>query len=188
MYKRHVERSLALTVRSRKLDELHPYANNAKLHKPEQIRALAKGIAAHGFINPILADKAGEIIAGHARYEAAKSLGLTEVPVIELGHLSEAQKRAYRIADNRLAEVGTSWSMDLLRVEVDAILELDASSDISLTGFEAPELALSFRYPRQQARSRRTAGSRGSAVGGHAPRRHLAVGRAPGDLRRCDAR
>nr|WP_269142338.1 DNA methyltransferase [Sphingomonas sp. IC-11] len=91
-----------------------------------------------------MADADGEIIAGHARYEAALRLGLKQVPVIVLDHLSEAAKRAYRIADNRLAEVGTRWSVELLRLEVDTIMELDAGFDISLTGFEAAELDIRF--------------------------------------------
>jgi 16S rRNA G966 N2-methylase RsmD len=126
----------------RKLSELIPYKNNPRLHRPEQIKQIAKSINAYGFINPVLIDPTGEIIAGHARYEAAVLLGLETVPTLTIAHLTKAQRHAYRIADNKLAESG-SWSIDQLKIEVDMILSLDASFDMTLTGFEERELNLS---------------------------------------------
>lgn len=135
---------LSLKVEYRKLEHLRPFATNAKLHSDVQIRALGRSIKSHGFVNPLLVDELGEIVAGHGRYEAARRLGLEQVPVIVLSFLSEAAKRAYRIADNRLSEVGVSWSAEMLRLEVDAIMELDSDFDISLTGFDASDLDLRF--------------------------------------------
>ena len=84
-------------------DRLVPYARNARTHSPEQVAQIAASIAEFGFVNPILVDSGAGIIAGHGRLLAARKLGLTEVPVVVLDHLSETQRRAYIIADNRLA-------------------------------------------------------------------------------------
>lgn len=108
-------------------------------HPEEQILALCEGIQRFGFTNPILLDAQGEIIAGHGRLEAAQRLQLEEVPCIVLGHLSEAEKRAYRIADNKLAH-RSSFDMDALLREFEGIAELDATFDLGLTGFEQGEL------------------------------------------------
>jgi ParB-like chromosome segregation protein Spo0J len=83
---------------------LKPYSSNARTHSPKQIAEIASSIKAFGFNNPVLIDKAGTIIAGHGRVEAAKKLGLDGVPCLRLEHLSDAQKRAYILADNKLAE------------------------------------------------------------------------------------
>lgn len=135
-------RDVELDIIYRPLAGLRPYTGNAKLHSRKQIAALARSIASSGFINPILIDEQDEILAGHGRYEAAELAGLTEVPTIRVAHLSAAQKKAYRIADNRLAEAGTSWSLDKLKVEVESILDLDAGFDLELTGFELRDLEL----------------------------------------------
>jgi DNA modification methylase len=135
---------LVQTIKLQRLSDLKPCPTNAKTHSPAQIKLLARSIAVNGFVNPMLVDEQGSIIAGHGRYEAARAAGLEAVPTIVLGHLTEVQKRAYRIADNRLAEVGTGWSMELLKLEVDGILELDPDFDLGLTGFDARELNLSF--------------------------------------------
>lgn len=129
-------------VIERKLSDLVPYKNNPRLHRPEQIKQIAKSINAYGFINPVLIDPTGEIIAGHARYEAAVLLGLETLPTLTIAHLTKAKRHAYRIADNKLAESG-SWSIDQLKIEVDMIVSLDASFDMTLTGFEERELNLS---------------------------------------------
>lgn len=133
-----------LKLEEREVSELKPWANNPKIHEVKQIRALARNISKRGFLNPILIDEAGSIIAGHGRYAAAQEMGLPRVPVIVLRHLSEAEKRAHRIADNRLSEIGSSWSTDKLRIEVDAILALDATYDLELLGFSADELSIKF--------------------------------------------
>lgn len=114
---------------------------NAKNHPPKQIVALARSIASSGFLNPILIDERDQILAGHGRLEAAELAGLTQVPTIRIEHLSSAQKKAYRIADNRLAEVGT-WSFDKLNIEVESILQLDADFDLELTGFDLRDLEI----------------------------------------------
>ncbi len=120
------------------LDKLIPFARNPRTHSDAQVAQIAASIAEFGFNNPILVDTKAGIIAGHGRLLAARKLGLTEVPVIVLDHLSEAQKRAYIIADNKLAE-NAGWNTELLRVELAALQE--ESFDVSLLGFEDEELA-----------------------------------------------
>ncbi len=114
--------------------DLIPYINNAKIHESEQVDQIAASIKEFGFNNPILLDGDNGVIAGHGRLQAAQKLKLEQVPVIELGHLTGPQKKAYILADNRLAEVNTSWDFDLVSAELDA-LKLD-DFDIELTGFD----------------------------------------------------
>lgn len=120
------------------VDRLRPYARNARTHSPEQIAKIAASIAEFGFTNPILVDSEDGIIAGHGRLAAAQSLGLTEVPVIPLDHLTDAQRRALVIADNKLAELA-GWDQDLLAEELAALQDDDF--DLSLIGFSDEELA-----------------------------------------------
>lgn len=120
------------------IDQLTPYANNSRTHSDEQIQQIAASIGEFGFCNPVLIDQDGEIIAGHGRVLAARLLGLEQIPCIRLGHLTEAQKRAYVIADNKLAE-NAGWDLDMLRVEVEALQEMDF--DIDLLGFSEKDLA-----------------------------------------------
>jgi DNA modification methylase len=117
--------------------ELQAYPNNARVHSRKQIRQIAKSIEKFGFCNPVLIDDAKQIIAGHGRVEAAKLLGIDTVPTCTLSHLSEADKRAYILADNRLAEVA-GWDKELLAIELQGLIELDV--DIELTGFEMAEI------------------------------------------------
>ncbi len=119
------------------LAKLQPYAKNAKLHGPDQVAKIAASMAEFGWTVPCLVADDGELIAGHGRVLAATQLGLTEAPVIVLGHLTEAQRRAYRIADNKLTELGT-WDEALLSVELNDLLAEDY--DLSLIGFEDAEL------------------------------------------------
>jgi ParB-like nuclease domain len=120
------------------IDKLIPWARNPRTHSDAQIAQIAASIAEFGFNNPILVDTKAGIIAGHGRLLAARKLGLQEVPVIVLDQLSEAQKRAYIIADNQLA-LNAGWDEDLLRIEV---LALQAEEfDIGLIGLEDEELA-----------------------------------------------
>ena len=113
--------------------DLIPYINNSRTHSDEQVMQVASSIKEFGFTNPILIDGEGGIIAGHGRLMAAKKLGLGEVPCIRLGHLTEAQRKAYVIADNQLA-LNSGWDLDSLRVEIERLNELDF--DMSLLGFE----------------------------------------------------
>ena len=124
--------------RIERTDALIPYARNARTHSTEQIAKIAASIREFGFTNPVLVDGANGIIAGHGRVLAAHKLGMPEVPVIELAHLSEAQKRAYILADNRLA-LDAGWDNDLLKIELGDLNEL--GFDLSLTGFADLELA-----------------------------------------------
>jgi DNA modification methylase len=131
-------RAMAKRIELWLIDRLIPFARNPRTHSDAQIAQIAASIEAFGFNNPILVDTKAGIIAGHGRLLAARKLGLTEVPVIVLDHLSEAQKRAYIIADNKLAE-NAGWNDDLLRSELVALQEEDF--DVSLLGFEDEDLA-----------------------------------------------
>ena len=119
------------------LDALTPYDKNARLHTRSQIEKIAKSIAAFGFNNPILIDSDQGIIAGHGRLEAAKFLGLESVPVIRLDHLSDKERRAYILADNRLADL-SQWDEELLGQEVAALQE--AALDLDAMGWTEDEL------------------------------------------------
>ena len=123
------------------IDKLIPYINNARTHSPDQIAKLRASLREFGFINPVIIDKDYTIIAGHGRCAAAKEEGLTEVPCVLADHLTEAQKKAYIIADNRMA-MDAGWDEDLLRVEIEA---LEAENfDPLLTGFDEDELSKLF--------------------------------------------
>ena len=100
--------------------ELRPYARNARTHSKKQLRQIAESIKQFGFTNPILTDAGGRIIAGHGRVEAAKLLGMGQVPTIRLEDLSEAQIKAYIIANNRLAELA-GWDEEILAIELQAL-------------------------------------------------------------------
>ena len=119
------------------IERLVPYARNARLHSANQIDQIAASIREFGFTNPILVDSAAGIIAGHARMAAARKLALAEVPVIVLDHLTEVQKRAYVLVDNKLAENST-WDEEMLNVELQALAA--DQFDVSLTGFCDAEL------------------------------------------------
>ena len=117
--------------------ELQPYPNNARTHSRKQIRQIANSIKRFGFNNPVLIDDKCQVIAGHGRVEAAKLLGLHAVPTVRLSHLSDVDKRAYILADNKLA-AKAGWDREMLATELQGLLELDF--DIELTGFEMPEV------------------------------------------------
>lgn len=115
-----------------------PYAKNARLHNDEQVEKLADSLQEFGFTNPVLIDENNVIIAGHGRILAANKLGLKEVPVRKLLHLTENQKKAYRLADNRLAEIGGGWDQILLSGEVVELKE--ENYDLGVLGFDATYL------------------------------------------------
>jgi DNA modification methylase len=120
------------------VSELVPYARNARTHSPAQVAQIAASIREFGFTNPILVDGERGVIAGHGRLLAARQLGMTQVPTLELSHLTPAQRRAYVLADNRLA-LSAGWDEDLLRVE---LAELGTGGfDLALTGFDELEIA-----------------------------------------------
>lgn len=119
------------------IDKLIPYINNARTHSPEQIKKLRASLREFGFINPVIIDKDFNVIAGHGRILAAKEEGIKEVPCVLVDYLTEAQKKAYIIADNRMA-MDAGWDEELLRVEIEA-LQAEAF-DLSLTGFDEQEI------------------------------------------------
>ena len=132
-----------LQVEVRKIDTLRPRRGNPRTHTKKQIRQIADSIRTFGFTNPILVDHNNGIVAGHGRVEAAKLLGKAEVPTIRLEDMTEAEIRAYVIADNRLAE-NAGWDRDLLAIELQYLCELDLDFDVTITGFEMPEIDVLF--------------------------------------------
>jgi len=126
-----------LAVQYRPLDDLIPYARNSRTHSDAQVAQIAASIKEFGFTNPVLVDGDGGIIAGHGRVLAARKLKLAQVPCIALGHLTAAQRKAYVIADNKLA-LNAGWDEEMLRLEAE---ELEgAGFDLTLLGFEPGEL------------------------------------------------
>lgn len=123
-----------MKVEEIKLEALVPYARNSRTHSEEQVAQIAGSIREFGFTNPVLIDGDGGIIAGHGRVLAARKLGIGKVPCIRLGHLTEAQRKAYVIADNKLA-LNAGWDEEMLGLELAALREINF--DIDLTGFDA---------------------------------------------------
>lgn len=162
---------MPLTVQHWPVERLIPYARNPRTHTDEQVAQVAASIVEFGWTNPVLAGADGVIIAGHARLLAARKLGLTEVPVIVLDHLTEAQRRALVIADNRLA-LNAGWDEEMLRVELDALREEDFNLD--LLGFGDDELAAFLAEPEVA-----TAGNTDEDAAPEAPETAVTV---PGDV------
>jgi DNA modification methylase len=131
--------ALPVAVIYRPVATLRPDPRNARTHPKQQVDQIVASIREFGFVNPILADPDGRIIAGHGRLMAAKALGLAEVPTILIPGLSEAQKRALRIADNKIA-LGAGWDIDVLKLELTELRSLDLEFDLSVTGFSTGEL------------------------------------------------
>lgn len=119
------------------IKELKPYENNSRTHDESQIKQICESIKEYGWTNPVLIDEKGMIIAGHGRVEAGKKLDIKEVPCIVLFGLTEAQKKAYVIADNKMA-LNAGWNEELLKIELEKLKELDF--DLELTGFSKKEL------------------------------------------------
>jgi ParB-like chromosome segregation protein Spo0J len=133
-----ISQAMATRIERWSLDRLIPFARNPRTHSEAQVAQIAASITEFGFLNPILVDTNAGILAGHGRLLAARKLQLTEVPVIVLDHLTDAQKRAYIIADNQLA-LNAGWDEDLLRLELAALQDEDFN--VGLIGFEDQELA-----------------------------------------------
>ena len=121
----------------KKINELKPYENNSRTHDESQIKQICESIKEYGWTNPVLIDEKGMIIAGHGRVEAGKKLDIKEVPCIVLSGLTETQKKAYVIADNKMA-LNAGWNEELLKTELEKLKELDF--DLELTGFSKKEL------------------------------------------------
>ncbi len=130
-----------LNIQNIEVARIREYKNNPKLHNRAQITKIRESIREFGFINPVLLDENLEIIAGHGRVAAARDMGMHDVPAIILSHLTDAQKRAYRIADNKLTELG-KWSIELLNLEFTELSKLDLNFDLGITGFETSEIDL----------------------------------------------
>ena len=119
------------------ISKLIPYQNNARTHSPDQIRKLRSSIREFGFVNPVIIDRDYGVIAGHGRVLAAKEENIQEVPCVFVDHLTEAQKKAYILADNRLA-LDAGWDEELLRLEIEGLQEV--GFDLEFTGFTQEEL------------------------------------------------
>jgi ParB-like chromosome segregation protein Spo0J len=130
-----------LQVTYEEIQNLVPYARNARTHSKRQIRQIADSIRIFGFTNPILVNRSRMIIAGHGRVDAAKLLGMKSVPTICLENLNEDQIRAYILADNRLAEKA-GWDNSILAIELQHLTAVDLAFDVSITGFEVGEIDL----------------------------------------------
>jgi len=128
-----------LAVTYKTVGSLKPDPRNARTHSKRQVEQIIASIRAFGFTNPILVDPEGGLIAGHGRLLAAKSIGMAEVPTIELVGLTDAQKRALRLADNKIA-LGAGWDLDLLKGELVELSALNFDLDLTLTGFSTGEL------------------------------------------------
>jgi ParB-like nuclease domain len=128
-----------LSIENPPLSNLKPWARNARTHSKNQIKQIAESITQFGFTNPVLIDREKTILAGHGRVAAAKLLGLREVLCVRLEHMTKAQKRAYLLADNKLA-LNAGWNEELLVEELEAILGEDAGFDVSITGFWLAEV------------------------------------------------
>lgn len=136
----------SLKVEMLPIASLRPYAGNARRHSRKQIRQIADSMRRFGFTNPVLVSDEGEIIAGHGRVMAAKELGLPDVPTVRLSHLTAAERRAYVIADNKLA-LNAGWDHEILAIEFEALSELDF--DLSLTGFSIAEIDFTLEQARE---------------------------------------
>ncbi|HRD44852.1 MAG TPA: site-specific DNA-methyltransferase [Caulobacter sp.] len=132
---------LDLKIELRPVGDLVPYAGNARTHSTRQVEQIAASIRQFGFVNPVLIDDANGVIAGHGRLEAAKSLGFAEVPTIRLSHLTKGERRAYVLADNRLAELA-GWDEDILKIELQGLQDLELDFELEVIGFEGAELDL----------------------------------------------
>jgi DNA modification methylase len=130
-----------LEITYRKINDLRPYARNARTHSKRQIRQIADSIKAFGFTNPVLIKTDSTIIARHGRVDAARLLGMDEVPTIQLSNLTENEVRAYILADNKLAE-NAGCDESILKIELQNLITLEHSFDVTVTGFEVPEIDL----------------------------------------------
>jgi DNA modification methylase len=138
-----------LNVQYQPIDRLVPFSNNARSHSKHQIRQIAASIEQFGFTNPVLIDQKNTIIAGHGRVAAATLLGMQNVPTIRLEGLNEDEIRAYILADNRIAEKA-GWDKSILAIELQHLLDVDLDFDVTITGFEIPEIDLIFAETAQK--------------------------------------
>lgn len=180
------------------IDTLTPYANNARTHSDDQIKKIQASLREFGFVNPVLIDANRGVIAGHGRIEAAKREGMTEVPCVFVEHLTDAQKRAYILADNRLAELA-GWNIELLQME---LLDLEANFDMSDFGFEIYPPTWRYDFSEFDEENDSMHGMEEVPIAVTVPAKHreavndylrngeddTAIGRGLGVLRRCGLR
>lgn len=133
------------------IGQLQPHKRNPRTHSRKQVQQIAASIKAFGFNNPVLVDRHGEILAGHGRVEAANMLGLKSVPVIRIQHLSEEQKRAYLIADNKIA-LNAGWNAEMLAVDLKELATCDLSFELEVTGFDTEELQVLVTAPIKKSK------------------------------------
>ena len=129
----------ALLIENLPIDQLRPFPRNARTHSRKQIRQIAESIRRFGFTNPVLIDGEDRILAGHGRVEAARELGMATAPCLRIDHLSSAEKRAYALADNKLA-LNAGWDEELSALELKELMEADIEFDVSVTGFSIAEV------------------------------------------------
>ena len=134
-----------MKIETTPIDKLVPYVNNARTHSPEQVDQIAASIKEFGFNNPVLIDKKNGIIAGHGRVMAARKLELKEVPTVRLEHLTETQKKAFILADNKIA-MNAGWDEELLALELKDLD--DVMFDLNLTGFDGKEIGEMFNFDK----------------------------------------
>ena len=143
-----MEDTTAPTIEMMAVGALRPYPGNARTHSKRQLRQIADSIKRFGFTNPVLIGDTGEIIAGHGRVLAARDLGMETVPTLRLSHLNAEERRAYVLADNKLA-LNAGWDMEILSIELQALIDLDF--DVTLTGFSLAEVDLTIDQAREAA-------------------------------------
>ena len=131
-----------MQIKEQKIDKLIPYVNNARTHSDEKVAQIAASIREFGFCNPVLVDKENNVIAGHGRLLAARKLEMDAVPTIRLEHLTEAQRKAYVLADNKLA-LNAGWDDELLKIELGELMDMDF--EVDLLGFSDEEMKKLFK-------------------------------------------
>jgi ParB-like chromosome segregation protein Spo0J len=147
----------AMKIEEWTIARVKPYAANAKMHPPAQVLKIVASINKFGFVNPILVDHGGVVVAGHGRLQAALEMGLKKVPVIKLGHLTEDEAKALRIADNSIAESGTSWDADMLEAELAALKAVKFDLEpLGLDSIELPDLEVDPTPPPPRANRSKT--------------------------------
>jgi DNA modification methylase len=146
-----IDRFKRLQIDNRPIAALKPFPHNARTHTKKQLNQIAASIREFGFTNPVLVDQSNVIIAGHGRVEAAKMLGLHKVPTIRIDYLNDAQKRAYVIADNKLA-LSAGWDPEILAIELQHLSSIDLDFDIEITGFETAEIDILIDSPKKTSK------------------------------------
>ena len=184
-YRRFTRRRIRLGWNGRQFPRFVPNPKNPRTHSKKQIKQIAASIRKFGFLNPLIVDDENMVLAGHGRLKTARLEGLTEVPIVRSGQLTEAQKRAYLLADNKIA-LNAGWDEELLALELKELLSTE-EFDVELTGFSIAEVdrlidGLAPEEPGDPADDE--GADQGKAPSALSPRRRLAHGTSPAHLRR----